>query len=325
MLARICRHVVALALCAASATLGAQTFPAGPIKVVIPSGAGAGMDIMGRLVSNHALETFGQPMVIDNKPGASTIIAAKAVATAPPDGLTLLLTNSTTHHQNPVLMKSLSYDPIKDFVPVSEIVSDAGIVLVCNPNVPAKNVKELMAYVKTHPGEVNYGSIGLGTTYHIWAELLAKKFGLRMTHVPYKSSPAMEVDLLSGRVQFSFLGPQVAGPYRDAGKVRILGVTGTRRMPSLPDVPTFKEQGVDGFEATASITIFAPAGTPPEVVSKLATGISSIVARPDVSASLLKIGNFPSVSDEKVTAQKFAREHELWRAAIEASGVSLDQ
>ena len=274
--------VVALSL---STQALAQAFPDRPVKLVVPSSAGSGPDVLARTVGNKLSERWGQPVVIENKPGASTIIGNDFVAKAAPDGYTL----SVTPHSvaiTPALYKSIPYDPLKDLIPVSN-VAVASMVLVVNPSFPATTLAEYVSQVKAQPGKLSYGSAGAGTTHHIMMELFKYVAGLDIVHVPYKGPGPITPDLLNGQLTGgAFIALHTALPLIKAGKLRALAVAGDKRSTIAPDIPTVAERGFKAFDPELWYGVLAPAGVPPDVVRKLNADLRAVLTSPDVIQAL---------------------------------------
>jgi tripartite-type tricarboxylate transporter receptor subunit TctC len=281
---------IAAASLFALATVGAtaQTYPDKTVRLVVPSSAGSGPDVLARTVGAKLAERWGQPVVVENKAGASTIVGNDFVAKSAPDGYTL----SVTPHSvaiTPALYKNIPYDPVKDLAPVSQLAT-AGMVLVVHPSVPVKNVAEFVAYVKERPGKLNYGSAGAGTTHHIMMELFKYVSGTDMVHVPYKGPGPIMPDLLSGQISTAFISLHTAMPHIQSGKLRALAVAGDRRSPIAPDIPTVADAGYKAFDPELWYGVLAPAGTPPEVVRKLNADIVAVLNTPEVKEQLAKQG-----------------------------------
>ena len=263
----------------------AQSFPDRPVKLVVPSSAGSGPDVLARTVGNKLSERWGQPVVIENKPGASTIIGNDFVAKAAPDGYTL----SVTPHSvaiTPALYKSIPYDPLKDLVPVSN-VAVASMVLVVNPSFPATTLAEYVSQVKAQPGKLSYGSAGAGTTHHIMMELFKYVAGLDIVHVPYKGPGPITPDLLNGQLTGgAFIALHTALPLIKAGKLRALAVAGDKRSTIAPEIPTVAERGFKAFDPELWYGVLAPAGVPPDVIRKLNADLRAVLTSPDVIQAL---------------------------------------
>jgi tripartite-type tricarboxylate transporter receptor subunit TctC len=267
----------------------AQGYPDKPIRLVIPFAAGGPTDVIGRIVGLKLAEALKQPVVVDNRVGATGSIGAEMVAKAAPDGYTLLMGTSSIMAANPVLNTTLPYDPIRDFAPIS-LTGTLENVLVVHPEVPVKTVGELIAYAKANPGKLSYSSSGIGSTYHLGAELFCSQAGIRMLHVPYKGAAPAALDLLAGNVQVMFDNLASALPSIRTGKVRALGIASLKRSAELPDLPTISESGVPGYETTIWLALYAPAKTPKDVVSLLNRTVVQIMASADVQERYAKQG-----------------------------------
>jgi len=298
----------------------AQSYPTKPIRLIVPFAAGGGNDNVARLVGKHLSGSLGQPLVIDNRPGAGGVLGAELAAKATPDGYTLFLGGVASHAVNPNLNESLPYDPIRDFAPVA-LLAQAPLVLVVHPSVPADSFKAFVALARARPGQLNYASNGNGSSSHLAAVMFDSLTGVDMVHVPYKGlSPAL-TDLLSGRVQLMFSSVVAILPHIRAEKLRGLGVTGGKRLPSMPDLPTIAESGLPGYEASSWYGVLAPAGTPREIVVKLNAELVKALAQPEVRTSLLAegaepIGGTPEqfaahISSEKERLGKLIREAKI--------------
>ena len=276
--------LVAIALVAASQSF-AQGYPSRPVRVVVPFPPGGAVDFFARVVANPLTETLGQPVVIENKAGASGMIGAELVAKAPPDGYALLLGNIASLAINVGIYPKMPYDPAKDFTPIVRTV-DVNYVMVVHPSVPAGTVAELIAYVKANPGKVAYGSAGSGSLPHLATELMKALTSTDMVHVPYKGGGPMVTDLLGGSIQVVIGDQANLMPHVKAGKLRALAVGSPKRSPNFPEIPTFAEAGLVGFEATAWQGLVGPAGLPPEVVRRLNEAFNKVMAMPDVRERL---------------------------------------
>jgi tripartite-type tricarboxylate transporter receptor subunit TctC len=277
---------LAFACCALAA--GAQDYPNRPIRLVVPQPPGGPTDIVARLVAQKLSERLGQQVIVDNKPGAGANIGSEIVAKAPKDGYTLLV-GTVQQIVNPFLFASLPYDPAKDFAPVS-LMTKAHIVLVVNPETPARTLQELLALAKRTPGGLAWASAGNGSTSHLALELLKAQAGIDATHVPYKGTQPALTDVLGGRVPVMFDGVITSLPHVKSGKLRPLAVASLTRSPLLPDVPTMTEAGLPGFEAVGLATVLAPAGTPQPIVDRLSREIAAILTAPDVRDALVAMG-----------------------------------
>src|SRR5262249_33280689 len=266
----------------------AQAYPAKPIRVVVPFAPGGATDITGRTVGARMSETLKQTIIVDNRSGGGGAIGADIVAKAPPDGYTVLL---ATPAETAILqhLQKLTYDPLKDLAPVS-LATSSPLILVVHPTLPAKSVKELIALIKTRPGQLSYGSAGAGGVHHLAAEQLKITFKLDMVHVPYKGVGAVIPDLLGGHIPMTFSSMPPSMPYVASGKLRALAVTSSKRSSAAPDVPTMIEAGVPGFVATNWFAYFVPAGTPDAIVGTLNAEINRTLRREDVKAKLVPLG-----------------------------------
>jgi len=296
MLAFICAHALA------------ADYPNRPLRLIVPFAPGGGNDTVARLVGQKLEGELGQPVVIDNRPGAGGIVGAEAAARAAPDGYTLFLGGVGSHAINPNLHANLSYDPIKDFQPIS-LIASAPLVLVVHPSVPAHSVRELVTLAKAQPGKLNYASNGNGSSSHLAAVMFASMTGTDMVHVPYKGLAPALTDLLSGQVQLMFSSVVAILPHVKAGKLRALAVSSRERMTLLPDLPTIAESGVPGYQSSSWYGILAPAGTPPDVVTRLNAALVRVVAQPDVKQALAQegaepVGNSPQAFGAFIQAEK---------------------
>jgi len=286
------RFVVAAIAAFLSFSAAAQSYPSKPIRLIVPFAAGGGNDNIARLVGKRLTDRVGQPLVIDNRPGAGGVLGAELAAKAAPDGYTLFLGGVGSHAVNPNLIEKLPYDPIKDFAPVI-LLAQAPLILVVHPTVPARTFAEFVAYARNNPGKLNFASNGNGTSSQLAAVMFDSMAGAEMVHVPYKGLAPALTDLLSGQVQLMFSSVVAILPHIKSGKLRALAVTGAGRLPSLPEVPTIAESGFPGYEASSWYGILAPAGTPRDIVTKLNAELSKALAQPEVRNSLLADGAEP--------------------------------
>lgn len=265
-------HALAAALIAIavlpSATLAQGGYPNRPVRIVVPFPAGGGADIFARLVGRKFTETLGQQFVADNRAGASGIIGCEIVAKAPPDGYTLLLGTTGTHATNPAVYPKLPYDSLKDYAPVS-LIAESPFVLLVHPSLPVKNVRELIALAKRQPGQLTYGSSGVGSSSHLGFALFNLMAGINTVHVPYKGLPPATADTIAGNLTMTWDSITASSAYIKAGRVRALGIGSAKRSPLLPDLPTISEAGLPGYELGSWYGIFAPAGTPQDIVRQL--------------------------------------------------------
>jgi tripartite-type tricarboxylate transporter receptor subunit TctC len=318
---------LAAAMLAHSATVGAQDYPNRPVTIVVPLAAGSGMDSLARLYADKLQTALGQPVVVENRPGASLMLAAATVAKAPADGYTLLVSTSSAMAINPVLYKSINYNPVKDFVPISFYVKSP-MILVVNPDLPAKNVPELIKLAKESLAKqggkpLTYSSPGAGVAQHLSMEYMKKRFGLDITHVPYKNTPQSITDIAAGHVNLGFAEAGASLPLIRDGKLRALAVSANSRIPSLPDVPPFSEAAsAPDFEAVSWHMLFAPAGTPQPIVDRLHTEMKKIMADPEMIKLTEKIGLIPVQSpDIKGIEAYLAAEREKWGGLVKQIGL----
>ena len=311
------RHLAVLALVTAALVPWAhaadlERYPAKPLTIVVPAVAGNVNDAVARLIGQELTQAWGQPVIVENRPGAGATTGTKFVAQAPKDGYTALL-SFTAHVQNPSLFPNIGYDPIKDFAAVSEVATSATILAV-SPDFSVRSLPELVALVKANPGKYPYGSYGTGTTGHILGELLKREAGLQMEHVAYKGGGPLATDLAAGHVKLGLIAVGTARPLLQSGRLVPVAITGAKRSDLLPDVPTFLEAGYKGFEPDAWMGLLMPAGTPPARVAALSKEIARIVRLPEIDKrmrelNLVPIGNTPQEFDAvlKSDLDKWAR------------------
>lgn len=314
-----------LAACAAFAVPSAQadTYPSKPIRMVVGFPSGGAPDILARIFSEKISPSWGQPVVVDNKPGAGGNIGAEAVAHAAPDGYTLALGTVGTHSINGALYSKMPYDMVRDFAPVILVASTPN-VLVVNPSVPARNVAELIALAKAKPGSLTFGTPGIGTSPHVAGEMFNALAGVKLTHVPYKGRAMAIPDLLGGHISMMFDNLPSALPVIKEGKVRPLGVTSAKRSPSAPDIPTLAEQGLPGFDADSWFAIFAPANTPKDVLARLNAELNRIYQLPDVQARLKTLGLDPILGTPEKLASYQRAEIAKWAKVVKDSGAKAE-
>jgi len=315
--------IVALTLFVSGVALG-QVYPTRPIHLVVPSSAGAGVtDIMARLVGRHLSARIGQQIVIDNRPGASGILGSEVVSRAAPDGYTLLIANVSLV-VNPFLYPKVPYDPLTDFMPVT-MVNSAPLLLVVHPSIAAKSVTELIAYAKSHPGQLNYGSGGLGSTPYLAAELFKSLSGIDALHVPYKGGAPALSDLVGGQLSFMIENMPGTMPYVMAGNLRALAITSPQRSPLAPELPTMAEAGVSGYEMSGWNGIFAVKGTPPEIVGRVHSEVAKILRAPEVRRELAALGAEP-VGDTPDEFGAFLKaDMARWGKIIQEKGIRSDR
>lgn len=306
----------------AVAPADAQPYPNKPIRLILPFQPGGTTDIIGRIIGAKFAERFGQPVVPENRPGAGSNLGIDLAAKARPDGYTLVLT-SPALTVSPGLYKKLSYDPVKDLAPISMVV-EGHYVLVMRPTLPIKNLRELVEYARANPGKLNYGSGGIGTAPHLAGELFKSLARINIVHVPYKGANLAMIGMMGGEVDMVVIGITNAVPQIQAGKVRGLAVLGSSRVPSLPDVPTAKEAGVDHFEVTSWYGLLAPAGTPRETISRLNAEWVRIAAEADTKEKMQNAG-FETISTTPEQFSEFIRQDiQRWGKVIREANLSIE-
>lgn len=318
------RCIVACALFAMSLTafpsgLSAQDYPARNVKIIVPFGAGGPADVYARVLAQHLGDALKQSFVVENRPGAGAIIGTDAVAKSEPDGYTLLMM-SNTHTTNESLVPNKPFTLMKDFVAVAP-VNYSDLLMVIHPSVPAKDLKEFIALAKAKPGTLNYASSGPGTPYHMAGELFKAMSGTEIVHVPHKASGEARSSVLGGHVQMMFDAITTMAENARGGQVRILGTTGVKRSPLMPDVPTVSEAGVAGYEATIWLGIMAPANTPKPIVEKLNAEIVKIVNRPDVKDAWQKQGAVPMTMTAAEFDAYLRKDIDKWAGVVRSAGL----
>jgi tripartite-type tricarboxylate transporter receptor subunit TctC len=314
--------LVALALALPGGAALAQAYPAKPIRFVVGFPPGGGTDIMARLLAAKLPEYLGQPIVVENRPGAATNIAMEQVARAAPDGYTVLVTTATMA-MNPAFYRKLPFDVLRDFAPVS-IFSDSPNVLAVRVGLAAKDAGELVALARAKPGVLNYSSAGTGTTQHMTGELFKLRTETDIVHVPFKGTGPSLTALIAGDVDMTYVNIPALIPHVKAGRLRALAVAGARRSELMPDVPTMKEAGVDGVEVTIWYGVVAPAATPRAVVDTLAAAVIKAARAPDIRQRLLEQGAEPIGSTPEAFGAQLREEVARWRKVVEGSGIRVD-
>ena len=316
--------IVAFGLLAGASSAFAQpAYPAKPIRFIVPFAPGGGNDLIGRTIAQKLNEAWGQPVIVENRTGASGNIGTDFVAKAAPDGYTLLVGYVGNLAINPFLFSKLPYDPVRDFTPITLAAAFTNL-LVAHPSLPVQSVKELVAFARARPGQLNYASAGVGAVGHMAAELLATVAQIRIQHIPYKGNGAAIADVLGGQVPLIFSAPgAVIGPVR-AGRLRALATASARRPPGLADVPTFAEAGFPGVEATGWFAMMGPAGMPRPIVERLNAEIIKSLAVPEVSTRLANAGYDPATTTPEQLGEMIKSELVKWGKVVKASGARLD-
>jgi tripartite-type tricarboxylate transporter receptor subunit TctC len=310
---------MASALCAVDAS--AQPYPNRSVKLIVADSAGGAPDQLARLVAQRLSDNLGQQVVVDNRAGAGGIVGAEMAAKSAPDGYTLLLTTTAIYAILPNLRKDLPYDPVKDFVPISRIAT-ASNVLVVNNALPVKNIAELVKLAREKPGELNYASAGVGTPAHLAGEMLNLLADIKVVHVPYKGAAPALTDVIAGNAQYIITSPIAAGAHMTGGRVRALATTGAERNPSLPDLPTIAET-VPGYVTTLTWGFVGPAGTPPELVSRLNAEIVKVMSQPDVREKVVATGATPAGDSQAAFAAYMAKERQRLGEVITKRSIVL--
>ncbi|MEQ1773884.1 MAG: tripartite tricarboxylate transporter substrate binding protein [Burkholderiales bacterium] len=300
-----------------------QAYPTRPIRLLVPSTPGGSVDTLARAVGVKLSERFNQQVVIDNRSGAGGVIAGELTAKAPPDGHTLMLGTVASLAANVSLQKKLPYDPLRDYAPVT-LAATQNLMLVVNPSLPAKNVKELIALAKTKPGQITFASAGSGAGGHLSGELFKLLAGIDLLHIPYKGMAPALVDVISGQVSLSFPSIATALPQVKSGKVRALAVTGAKRSQAAPDVLTMQEAGVPGYESATWYGVVAPAATPRHIVIKLSSEIVAILKQPELRDRLAADGAEPLGTTPEAFGQHLKSEIAKWAKVVSAAGLRAD-
>ena len=314
------RVIVALSLALAPALAFAQTYPAKTVRMIVGFSPGGSTDVTARIIAQKLTDAWKQQVLVDNRPGAGGNIGAEVVAKSPPDGYTLLVATTGVMAINHKLYRSLAYDAIRDFAPVTQFGS-LPLILVVHPSLPAKSVKDLIAIAKSKPGQLSYASSGVGGATHMVAEVFRMMAGVDIVHIPYKGSGQAMVDVISGQVPIAFDQITSSYPHVESGKLRVLGITSAKRFPSLPNVPTIAESGVKGYEADSWNGLAAPAATPKEVVSRVQTEVARVLRMPDIKERFLKDGIEPVGSTPEQFAAHIRSERAKWEKAVDRAGL----
>jgi tripartite-type tricarboxylate transporter receptor subunit TctC len=313
----------ALALLAvASASASAQSYPTGPVRVIVPFPAGGGVDTTGRLIGQKLTEALGKQFVVDNRPGANGMIGSELAAKAPRDGYTLMV-NGANFVTTPSLYKKVTYDPIREFDPVS-LVALAPNVLVVHPSLPVKSVRELATLARARPGQVNFAGSGSGSTPHLAAELFNTLANVKMVHVPYRGTGPAIAGLMSGEASVMFMPTTNAVPLVKSGRLRALAVTSAKRLTALPELATVAESGLKGYESSQWYGVLAPAGTPADILNTLNTHIAKIMQTPEMRQRMTDSGSVAVGSTREAFAAHLREEFAKWARVIKQSGAQVD-
>ncbi|MFN0163992.1 MAG: Bug family tripartite tricarboxylate transporter substrate binding protein [Burkholderiales bacterium] len=321
------RRRILAALAAVSGTQAipaahAQTWPSRPVRLLVPFPPGGGADFIARMLGQKLGELWGQTVIVDNRPGASTMIAMEAVAKAAPDGHTLVLTVSN-HSSNPALFSKIPYDTVRDFTPIT-LVGSAPMVLVVNPRLPAKTLQELLAYLRERPGKLSYASAGNGSVGHLGGELLKQSTGVDMVHIAYKGTGPAEIDLIGGTVELMFTGMVTALPQVRAGKMRAIAVGSAGRSSALPELPSVQEGGVAGFDSSIWYGLLGPAGLPRDIVARVHGDVGRVLQQADTRSKLLSQGAEAIGSTPEQFARQIDAEIARWSALVKAAGIKSE-
>ena len=314
--------IAAAALMLTVQQAAAQAWPARNVTVIVPLAAGTGMDTLVRLYSERLSQAFGKPFIIDNRPGAALMLGVSALSKAAPDGYMLGVATAPAMAINPTLYKQVAYDVEKDFVPISLYVKSP-FILVINPALGPRNVGELIKYTKDNVGKLSYSTPGTGAAQHLAVEFMKQKFGLDITHIPYKSSPQSVADIMAGHVSMAFAEAGLSLPLIREGKLRALAVSSLTRLPGLPDVPAFAEaSNSPDFEAVSWHVLLAPAATPPDIINRLQLEMKRIIATPEVQQRISTLGLIPHDAPSAAAINQYMRaEREKWSALVKSLGL----
>ncbi|MBI2317144.1 MAG: tripartite tricarboxylate transporter substrate binding protein [Betaproteobacteria bacterium] len=296
----------------------AQNFPTKPIRFIVPFAGGGSPDVLARVVGKKVSESLGQPVLVENKPGASGIIAAETVAKAPADGHTVFVSSVPHLAINPHMFRKLPYDPLKDFAPIAIGVSTQ-LFLVVNASLPANSIQEFLAYAKSHPG-LTYGTPGTGSQHHLAMELFKQRAGISLVHVPYKGVAQSTMALLAGEINIILTSYPTVGQHVKAGKLRLLAIAEGKRYARMPELPTIAEAGLPGYRISTEIGFVAPAGTPKPVIEKLNSEIVKALKNPEIAQQLITVGMEPIGSTPEQYAESIRANHELYGKMVKISG-----
>ena len=301
----------------------AQSYPSRPVRMIVPFPPGGATDILARILAQKLGESLGQHVIVDNRPGAGGTLGSRLMLDAQADGHTILMGTTSTHAIGPHLYTKPPYDPVGDFAPIT-LVSSTPTILMIGASLPPTSVKELIAFAKSKPGAINYGSSGIGTQYHLSGELLKLLTGINIVHIPYKGTALVYPDMFSGQIALLFDTPSVALPFIKANRVRALGVSGAKRTAVLPDTPTIAEAGVPGYNAELWFCLVGPARLPREIAARIAADLAKIVRLPDVRQRLDQQGMEAIANTPAQFAQFLAVQNEQWGKVVRSAGVKAE-
>lgn len=315
--------LAAFACLAMPMSAAAQVYPSRPVRLVVPVAPGGTTDVLARVMAQHLQTRLGQPVVVENRAGGGYIVGMQAVAKAAPDGYTLILTSRGAMAVNPFLHETLAYDPAKDFTPIA-LVASFPLILVVNPSLPVRSVPELLAYLRKHPGEVNYGSAGNSSSSHLAMELLQHQAGVKLVHVPFKGGGLAMNNLLAGNISLAFDSLTSAMPHVQAGKLRAIAIANPQRSILAPQLPTVAEGGVRDFDMSGWYGLAAPAGTPQPVINRLTQDVVAMMADPAVREALTSKGIEPIGKDAEAFASLVRSDTRLWRRVVKEARIQAD-
>ena len=310
-------------VCLSSFNAYAQTYPSKPVRIIVMYGPGSTIDIIARLISPKMTESLGQPVIVENRPGAGGAIGMDMAAKAVPDGHTLTIGATGPSVTNPLLYPKTPFDPLRDFSYVSQLATGPAVIAV-HPSVPVKTLKDLVALAKVRPGQLNYGTPGVGTSPHLAGELFKMVSATNIVHIPYKGNAEAITDLLGGQISIVFTGVPPVVPLTQAGKVKLLATTGVKRIPALPNLPTIAEAGYAGAGMSIWYGLAAPAGTPREIVTRLNKEMIRIMALPDIKERFVQLGAEPTTSTPEEFTALVREELAKWRKVIRAAGIKVE-
>lgn len=315
--------LILLATACALNTAAQDGYPSKPIRLITPFNPGGAIDVLTRTIGERLAARLGQPVIVESIPGANTIIGTQAMLRQPADGYTFMITTMSTTVNNPVMYARLPYDPLKDLAPVTQL-SYGSVLLVAPGNAPYNDVKGFMEWAKAQNRPVNYGSWGVGSSGHLYGQVLKRDYGMNLNHVPYKGDVPAIVDVRNGSLDVTFASPTSAKPHVSGGQIKALGMTGPRRSISMPELATFAEQGVAGFELPVWVGVYAPGGTPKSVLERLQRELKTIINEPDVAKRMHDQGQVPIGNTPEEFMANFNADAPKWAELIRASGAKAE-